>query len=217
MLDSMRLSESQRSSLETATAAYETQMSREAASYLTARGIDQEAATGSRLGYVDEPVTGHEGMRSMLSIPYITRAGVVGIKFRKLNGGKPKYLGLPGQHPRLYGVESLFTTEDFVVICEGELDAIVGSRMVGVPCVGVPGTGTWLDHFSRCFAEFDRVIVVMDNDDKPDGSSPGQAFGRKVAGTIPGATVIAPPPGFDMTDWYLADGADAIKKAMGVL
>jgi hypothetical protein len=48
---------------------------------------------------VVDPIAGHELGEGMLSIPYITPAGVVGIKFRRLDEGTPKYLWPTGQKP----------------------------------------------------------------------------------------------------------------------
>ena len=57
--------------------------------YLGGRGL-LDAAPQFLLGYVAEPEPGHDHRFSgMLSIPYITPAGVVGFKFRRLTEGSP--------------------------------------------------------------------------------------------------------------------------------
>ena len=81
-LTSLRLSRSQMESLQTAAERYHESLDQRLLSYLAARGIDQDAATGHRLGLVVDPVVGHEAYRGMLSIPYVTPEGVVALKFR---------------------------------------------------------------------------------------------------------------------------------------
>jgi DNA primase len=203
--------------MEAATAAYEAQIDRALVSYLTARGIDQDAATGARLGLCAEPMVGHEWFRGRLSIPYLTPAGVVKMRFRDIAGSaKSKYMDLPGARPKLYNAQCLARSPQTVVVCEGELDALVMSARVGVPTVGVPGVSSWLEHMPRCFADVRNLFVVFDNDVKEDGSNPGQVAAKKVARQIAGATVVSPPLGMDVGEWFLSEGADAIRKALGL-
>ena len=207
------LSDSLRASLITATLLYEQSLD-QAASYLAARGIDRDAATGHHLGFVAEPHPGHERFRGMLSIPYVTPAGPVAIKFRRIQGEDgPKYDG-PSQKARLYNARVCADGGDVVAICEGELDALVCSSVVGVPAVGSPGT-TWLEHWSRCFGDFDRVVVIADHDAKEDGSDPGLKHAKKVAGLVHGELVL-PPGGMDLGEWVQQDGPEAVRKAMGL-
>lgn len=195
--------------------------------YLAARGIDVTAEPTAHpggaasevygLGYVAEPaVLGHEQYVGRLSIAYRTRAGVRGMKFRTLGSEEPKYLGLPGQRPRLYNVNDLLLPTETVAICEGELDTIVASAVVGVPAVGVAGTAMWREHVPRCFAGFERVLVVIDNDDKEDGRNPGRELGERICRDLEQAVVITPPKGMDLTEWVLGEGLDPVRKAMGL-
>ena len=73
------LSSSVRSLLETATETYELFVS-EAHTYLEQRGIDPALASTHRLGVVRAPIVGHEDYEGRLSVPYLTKAGVVNIK-----------------------------------------------------------------------------------------------------------------------------------------
>ena len=220
MLTSLELSDSQRSLLETATAAYVSQLDSPAVSYLAGRGLDQAGATGARLGVCREPVPGHERFKGMVSIPYLTPAGVVAIKFRCPEAhdckteGHSKY-DQPSQHARLYNVKSLHEPGDVIAVCEGEFDTRIMSDRIGVPAVGRPGT-TWLDYWPRVFADYERVLVVADNDVKEDGSNPGLTAAKKVVNTMSNAELVVPPPGLDITDWFLASGADEIRERMGV-
>lgn len=215
MLSSLELSTSQRSSLETAAAAYELQIDRPLASYLEERGIDRDAALGSRLGLCADPMPGHEQYRGRLVIPYVTAAGVMSLRFRDLTGtSSAKYLGAGGAQTRLFNARVLAESPKYVAICEGELDAIVMNYRVGIPAVGVAGRHAWREHFPRCFSDVERVFIVTDNDDKEDNA--GQELAKAIHKDLPRATNILPPRGMDVTDWFLAVGRDGIREALGV-
>ena len=208
--------------MQTAADRYAGAIDQRLASYLVARGIDRDAATGHLLGLVEDPVVGHEAYRGMLSIPYVTPAGVVAIKFRcaEMHSckelGHQKYLAPPGQKPRLFNVRDLFTPFPYIAICEGELDTVVMSARIGVPAVGVAGGNAWQDHYPLCFADFDRVYVVMDNDEKDVGSNPGASFAKTIIESLAkrgtNAVMIRPPAGHDVTSWYMEHGEDAVRE-----
>lgn len=218
MLDSLLLSKSQRALLETTTRQYAENVE-EVGSYLGLRGIEREDALGARLGLVSDPPPEHARFDGMLSIPYLTPAGVVGIKFRCLEDHDCKKFDhskydQPSQHPRLYNAGVMAdTSSEVVCICEGELDALLCSARIA-PAVGAPGT-QWHAHWTRCFADFDSIVVIADHDVKEDGSSPGLAHGKKLQRELGSrAKVIRPPVGMDLTDWFLAEGAGPIKEAV---
>ncbi len=76
-----------------------------ASDYLASRGISQEVARLASLGVVSEPEVGHEQYAGRLSIPYITKTGVVDLRFRSLNPAvEPKYMGMTGAETRMYNV-----------------------------------------------------------------------------------------------------------------
>lgn len=216
MLDSLMLSASQRDSLEEATARYETGVDH-LASYLSGRGIDRDAARIARLGLASDPIPGHERFQGWMSIPYITPAGVVAMKFRDLSPNPHhKYDGPSGQTIRLYNAMAFHDmSSDVIAICEGELDALVCHQAVGVPAVGTWGTN-WLEHYPRCFADYEQVLIVADNDVRDDDSSPGLKHAKKVQATIPNSRIVLPPSGMDLGEWFLAEGRDAIREKMGL-
>jgi len=218
-LESLRLAASQRSDLEAATAMYETNLDL-AADFLTARGLSRDQAIGLRLGVCVEPHTqDHARFVTMLSIPYLTPAGVMALKFRQLQPErKPKYDAPAGQHARLYNVAALHSKGDTVAVCEGELDAAVMTYVVGVPAVGIPGASHWLPYWSRCFQDYERVLVVADADIPKDGKEPpGQRHAERVVKEIGGsARLILPPAGEDLTSWVQRDGIAVVKEACGV-
>lgn len=199
------LSPEQKRSLEEATREYEQHRSL-VDDYLAARGFDPASAATHRLGFVRSPVQGHEQYAGRLAIPYIGPKGnVYGLRFRAVDDSEPKYLGLPGVETRLFNLRALSEATDFVVICEGELDA-VSCTQAGVPAVGVPGVDSWKAHHRRLFDGFD-VLVVGDND------KAGRGFVKKMLNDIHSARpVILGPDVNDVNDLLREGGTDAVRE-----
>ena len=99
-----------------------------------------------------------------------------------------------------------------IVVCEGELDAVILSGICNIPAVGVPGVTAWKPHFARLFTGFDTVFIVGDNDVKEDGANPGAEFAKRVAGELTNGQIIQLPAGLDINDYYLQEGPDAISR-----
>lgn len=205
-----RLSASQKRSLTAAAEHYAASVD-QAGAYLSARGITEQIARTFRLGVVSDPLPGDEDYMGRLSIPYLTPAGVVDLRFRAMQEGQsPKYLGMPDRQTRLFNVQALFTPSTTVAVCEGELDTIVMHSLVGVPAVGVPGAQGWKPHYRLLLEDFERVIVMC------DGDQAGREFGRKVASELDNVTVVHLPDGVDVNEAYLTQGVDFIKQKAGV-
>lgn len=162
---------------------YYDNLSDEAIHYLFCRGIDRPVASRFLLGTCDDV---HEGW---LSIPYLRASGVVGIKFRRLDDGKPKYIG--------HGRPHLYNTADFdiadqtgeIAICEGELDALTASALCGVPCVGIPGATQWAGnpHWRELFVGYQRVWVLADPDEA------GLKLASQILEDLPAARLVKLP------------------------
>lgn len=174
-------------------------------------------AQAARLGVVTDPDPGHELATGRLSIPYVTRAGVVDIKFRCLKHtdckaeGCVKYLALPNSESHLYNVAAFFVVSDVIAVCEGELDTDVLHYEIGVPAVGCPGVQRWQPHFSRCFSDYGRVIVPADGDEA------GKDFVGRVSRELgPSALPIYLPTGHDVNSLYLAEGKDGLLARLGL-
>lgn len=173
--------------------------------YLRQRGISLEVARLARLGVVAEPEVGHEQYQGRLSIPYVTKTGVVDLRFRSLNPAvEPKYMGLTGADTKMYNVLDVERATDFIGVCEGELDTLTMSACVGIPCVGVPGANSWKKHYTRLLADFERVFIFA------DGDQPGREFASSLARELP-VTVVQFPDGEDVNSFYIAHGAEAIR------
>lgn len=204
----MMLNAEQRALLTEAAQRYAHNINDQALAYLQARGITPEVASTFQLGSVAEPSAGHEMAVGMLSIPYRTPAGVVGIKFRRLDDGTPKYLWPTGQKIGLFNVMDLHQRSETIAICEGELDTVVLSGLVGIPAVGVAGVSQWKQHFPKLFESYKRILIFADNDIKEDGRNPGQELAKRIKEDLNTATVVHLPGNQDVNDLYLANGVD---------
>lgn len=206
----MKQSQSQKELLAKATHKYAANIS-QAGDYLESRGISPQAARLARLGVVVEPEPGHEAFVGRLAIPYITKTGVVDLRFRSLNPAvEPKYMGMVGASTKLYNVLDIERAGDWIGICEGELDTLTMSAMVGIPCVGVPGANSWKTHYTRLLADFERVFIFA------DGDQPGKEFAGSLSKELP-VTVISMEDGEDVNSTYVKYGADYIREKMGLV
>lgn len=199
------LSGSLKRSLAEAVAEHEANLSL-ASQYLQERGIDPESSARFRLGVVNESSMHNPEMRGRLTIPSIGMDGsIYNIRFRTLDGGQPKYLGLPGHEVRLFNVRAIHTAADVICITEGELDAVI-LEQCGYPAVGVCGANSWKRHHPRMFAGFEKVYVFGDGDDA------GRQFSAKVASTLLSVVRVNMSAGKDVTDLFMEQGPEGIQK-----
>jgi DNA primase len=178
--------------------------------YLKSRGITVEVARLARLGVVAEPEVGHEAFIGRLAIPYITKTGVVDLRFRSLNPAvEPKYMGMTGAETKMYNVLDIERAGDWIGVCEGELDTLTLSKCIGIPCVGVPGANSWKKHYTRLLADFERIFVFA------DGDQPGKEFATGLARELP-VTIVSMGEGEDVNSAYVKHGAEYVREKMGM-
>lgn len=197
-----------KSFLEEATARYQAALksSTAAVEYLKNRGLSEGSAQSFRLGYVESPLPGHEVAQGMLAIPYLTRSGVVTIRFRRLGDGEgPKYRSVPGDPPRIYNSNALLVPSDYIAISEGEFDTMITTQS-GLPGVGIAGVSAWKPYFARCFKGYRAVYILADADDKGQGME----FAEKVAEQIKNARISPMPAGHDVNSFVLEYGPEAL-------
>lgn len=185
----------------------------EVSDYLLERGISREVAEAYGLGFV----TGSASYAGRLSIPYRTPSGVVALKYRciahpdhRAVDGCQKYLTEPGSGTHLYNAQVL-RTADFVVVCEGELDAICVDAYCGVAAVAYPGTQTWdaKPYWPLCFEGVPEVVVLA------DGDKPGRDAARRVVRSIgANARVVEMPDGEDANSWMLRIGPEEFTRGL---
>lgn len=215
----MHSSEQSKLALEAANR-YADQIDEATLKYLSERGISEEVAALYSLGTVTDPINGHEGHVGWLSIPYITAMGLcVGFKFRRLDDGKPKYGQPLGATTHIYNVSDITKRSARIVVCEGELDTVLVSGVLGLPAVGIPGVANWKPHYSRLLNGYDTVYIAADNDipKEPDGDNPGQLFARRVASEVMNSVIVSLPAGQDITDYYMTNGYEAARHLLGVI
>jgi DNA primase len=196
--------------LDTATREYHESVALAKTYLVETRGFDEEAIDYWQLGYVYEPLPGHERFKGYLSIPYLTKAGCVAIKFRciKCDGpceNHPKYDSEAGGGTYLFGALSFWVDSPFICVTEGELDAIA-CGMAGLPAVGISGASKWLKRWQYCFEGYDEVIVLA------DGDKPGERLASNVSNACHNARVLTFPAGSDVNAYLVEHGADALRR-----
>lgn len=205
----MKQSKSQRELLAKATESYAQNLG-EVMEYLTNRGITEETARMFRLGFVVEPEPGHEPYVGKLSIPYLTPSGVVDIRFRSLNNDAgPKYLSRPGASTHIFNVNALNTDSNMLIICEGEIDTIIATQ-VGFAAVGLPGANNWKPFYSRVLADWEKIYLFC------DGDNAGKEMAKTITRELDNVFPVFMPDNCDVNDVFLSEGADGLRKRIGV-
>lgn len=187
------LQDSVKASLEQATRVFLGAMTGSPAeSYVESRGLSRATATDHRLGFVPVGVVGFERFAGTLAIPNICAAGhVVGFKFRSLDpDDEHKYDQPDGQVARLFNLRALNLPSTFIVLTEGEIDAMTLTGL-GLPAVGIPGASAWRasSYRSRLFENYDTVLLIQDDD------SAGSALAKELRGTDLPIRTARPPSG----------------------
>lgn len=211
----MTHSDSRRTFLQEATKNYHQQLSGSPGeAYLHSRGLPLQQIERFRLGYVAEPLAGHEQYRGCLAIPYIRKSAggnwaVIEMKFRHINPppGVDKYLNVTGSTTRIFNTIDMVLHEQTIAICEGEMDAIAASSN-GIPAVGIAGVTNWKSHYDQLFYGFDTVYILADGDEA------GKHFSNTLAEKLDNAKVVVLPPGEDVNSVISSQGADWLKEKL---
>lgn len=211
----MKLTPEQRSLLESQTSRYQEHLY-VAAEYLEGRGITEDTAVTARLGVVDEPIHGDgDAAYNRLAIPFITRSGVVDLRYRCLRDhdctetGCPKYLGRPGSSLRIYGVDALVRAGESIAVTEGEIDSLILNQL-DYDAVGLPGAESWKRHWHRLFEDFSRIVVFG------DGDAAGHRFIKKMMDEFPQTVEgVQLPDGEDVNSMFLLEGSEYFEHILG--
>jgi hypothetical protein len=180
-------------------------------SYLREHGIgEKDIAIRYRLGVVSYPLVGDERFQGSLSIPYLTTGGVRAIKFRKFRGDI-KFDAPLGQAPRLYNTAAYFKADKVIGLTEGEIDAIVATERLGIPCMGIPGAEVWRNKretWAPLLKDFETVFVFADGDDAGDNLSYAitESIGMR-------GRVIRSPDGEDVSSMVASGRGDELTRA----
>lgn len=206
-----------------------------ARTYLLERGLTDEVIDRWQLGYVLDPLPGHERFKGYLSIPYLSKAphaaaelsaagdrasarstGTLGMKFRCLQehdcgeaGKHAKYDSEKGAGTFLFGSLQFWVDSRFICVTEGELDAIAAD-VADLPAVGVSGASKWLPHWQYCFEGYEEVIVLA------DGDKAGEKLASNVSQSIYHSRVVQFPDGEDVSSFLVKYGPEALRtKVLG--
>lgn len=132
--------------------------------YLNNRGINNNLIEEFKLGY------GEFYGKNWITIPILNKDGEpIFIKLRQdpddaTNDSKYKFYP-PGKEAALYGVEHLGAYTDTVVICEGELDAII-LQSFGIPAVtSTAGANTFKVEWLDSIKHIKKVYICLDKDE----------------------------------------------------
>lgn len=223
---SSRLSRELLTSLDTAATRYQRHLQgpegEAARGYLSGRGLPHSVVSDYKLGLVDADSPDHPDQAGWISIPYMTRAGVVGFKFRNPDPeGEPKYLSGP-QGSRLYNTLAMDTADRTgqLGIVEGEFDAIVNTALVGIPTVGIPGVDTYKQHpeWRELFRGYQDVLIFEDQDaiNPKTGKRPGRELAAKLKADIDTSRIVRLRDAKDVNEAFLRHGKDAVLQAAGL-
>lgn len=173
------------------------------------------------LGVVVEPLPGDEDFTGWLTFPYLTKHGCRAIKFRRLDGGKPKNLVPLDQKVRLYNTNAYFEANSTIGLAEGEADAIAATEILGVPTLGIPGAEDWKAYkrvWAPLFKNFPRVIVFTDGDpvNLNTGLRPGEELGKAIRESLTWRVkIVACPEGEDVCSMVAQGRMDELVKQFG--
>jgi DNA primase len=116
-------------------------------------------------------------------------------------------VGSEASAKELYGAEWLRAIDKTILAVEGTTD-VAAALLLGVPVVGLPGTGTWSRKTGPGWAKGleGRNVVLWQ-----EPGEAGQKLADAMAQDIPGLRVIQPPPGIkDVVELLDQAGAGAM-------
>jgi hypothetical protein len=171
--------------------------------YLEEHALTPELAAKYRLGFVNPAEPADRRYQGMLSIPYMTQAGIVTMKYRcpedhdhSIHGGK--YSQAEAAEPWIFNPRAFFDAENTIGVAEGEIDAIVATEYLGIPTIGIPGVDVWranMKTWRRTLDDFTDIVIFVDGDppreiENPDGSTrvvqPGMDLARSIQSAVRG-------------------------------
>jgi hypothetical protein len=127
--------------------------------------------------------------------------------------GRRKIWGIEGHNvPRLYPIQALTDETESIIICEGELDALI-TLQFGIPAITRTGSASvWRSEWNKLF-EGKTVYLCHDCDEA--GQDGNRRVGRSLRRTAKSVNVVHLPypitkkNGKDLTDYWLDREGDA--------
>ena len=187
--------------------------------YAITRGMTKETCNTWELGYDTQhkrlvfPVRRHDGklvgLTGRLLPSEQERAEAEGILLSKYHN----YAGLDkGRY--IFG-EHLLKRLTPVIICEGQIDAIITWQALGIPTVAPLGEGFSTTH-ARTIASFEPPVVYLFPDNDAAGRLAAEKFEYALHGRMP-LKLMMPPPGLDPGELSDAQMWDALNAATPIL
>ena len=182
--------------------------------HLRRRGLTDDTIQAWGLGWHDKPRRRQASKWGLKDKPIYLARGVVipwrvdGEEVRHIKtrlfedwGDKtPKYIRVRGGKPTLYGLDHL-TSKETVVICEGELDAVLlwqeAGDLVDVVAIGSKGSRPPLDALFRLVGA-SRWLIALDTDAEAEAYRWGKFSSRVQRARV--------PDGKDVTEFHQAGG-----------
>ena len=166
-------------------------------SYLDEHNLDFDFIIPKyQIGYVRNPLPGDEEFAGGICYPYITRSGIISMKYRLFGQGM-KFHQPDGQEPRPYNADAYFSGLNYIGLAEGEVDAINATEFLGVPTLGLPGADSWLgkrDIWGPLIKDNFRLVFVFG-----DGDDAGDKMNKALAKDLKGRVrKVKLPDGYDI-------------------
>ena len=126
--------------------------------------------------------------------PILNRGRVVFLTGRRLDGGEPKYLHLPGQIRYLYNEDAL--SNRVVHIVEGIPDCLTAVQ-AGYPAVAIFGSSNFKSEYMPRFLRCETIYICMDGDEtgRIGAIKTAEFFGER-------AKIIELPDRYDLNDYF---------------
>jgi hypothetical protein len=190
-----------------------------------------------QLGVVADPLPGDEQYSGRLAIPYLTPAGVRGIKYRCIADHDcktvkhAKYTQPEGQEQRLYNVAAYHTSGNVLGVAEGEIDALTATVHLGLPTLGVPGASQWKangKYWKLALADFALIVIFVDGDKPRCMCQPrcrdecgqpkraGLELAKQIQADAGNARLVQLPDGEDVNSMVVAGRVDELKRKAGL-
>ena len=122
---------------------------------------------------IDDFDLGFDSTTNRIVIPLIDDGACLGLVRRAtLPDQLPKYLTTKGfdKSDYIFGWDLLDITLDYVVVTEGCIDAMV-TRQLGLNSVAIMGVDLTRNNMERLADNFDRVMLMFDNDDAGEAAT----------------------------------------------